>query len=156
MLFAAQIAGSLDHRLALVLYLLLLLAAACPAVMAWLRVLPTEREPFAVPGETPDKEERDAFAIFLLANISLSLLLRIPGVDSAALAGHLAKWLAADWSNHVVMVGFIWFGFIPGLAAAYALIRPNPLRWPLVIGGALTLCLWLVSPFLLASIRGAE
>jgi len=156
MLLAAQITGGLDHRLALILYLLLLLAAASPVVIAWLRVLPAEREPFAAPGEKPQKEERDAFAIFLLANISLSLLLRIPGVDSAALAGHAAKWFPAEWANHVVMVGFIWFGFIPGLAAAYALIRANPVRWPLVIGGILTLGLWLAAPFLIAAIRGAE
>jgi hypothetical protein len=156
MFLAVQNAGGLDHRLALVLYLLLLLAAACPVLMAWLRLLPAEREPFAAPGEKPQNEEHDAFAIFLLANISLSLLLRIPGMDSAALAAHAAKWLPPDWANHVVMVGFIWFGFIPGLAAAYALIRPNPVRWPLVIAGVLTLGLWLAAPFLLATIRGAE
>jgi hypothetical protein len=156
MIVTAQIAGGLDHRLALVLYLLLLLATAWPVVTAWLRVLPAEREPFAAADETSQKEERDAFAIFLLANVSLSLLLRIPGVDSGALAGYLAKWLPADWANHVVMVGFIWFGFIPGLAAAYALIRPNPLRWPLAIGGALALGLWLAAPFLSAAIRGSE
>jgi hypothetical protein len=156
LLFATQTAGGLDHRLALVLYLLLLLAAAWPVVTAWLRVLPAEREPFATADETSPKEERDAFAIFLLANISLSLLLRIPGVDSGALASYLAKWLPEDWANHVVMVGFIWFGFIPGLAAAYALIRPNPLRWPLAIGGTLTLGLCLAAPFLFAAIRGSE
>jgi hypothetical protein len=155
MLLAAQITGGLDHRLALVLYLLLLLAAACSVVMAWWRVLPAEREPFAAPGET-QQAERDGFAIFLLANISVSLLLRIPGVDSGALAGYLAEWLRSDWANHIVMVGFIWFGFIPGLAAAYALIRSNPLRWPLAIGGSLTLGLWLSAPFLLAAIRGSE
>jgi hypothetical protein len=156
MLPATQIAGALDHRLALVLYLLLLLAAAWPVAMAWLRVLPADRDPFAAPDDTPNREEQDAFAIFLLVNISLSLLLRIPGVNSGALARHLAKWLATDWANHVVMVGFIWFGFIPGLAAAYALIRPNPLRWPLVVGGVLTLGLWLAAPFLLAAIGGAQ
>jgi hypothetical protein len=156
MLFAVQIAGVLDHRLALVLYSLLLLAAASPVAIAWLKVLPAEREPFAAAGEAPHKEERDAFAIFLLANITFSLLLRVPGVNSPAFVGQLAKWLPADWSNHVVMVSFIWFGFIPGLAAAYALIRPNPLRWPLAIGGALTLCLWLAAPFLLAAIHGTQ
>jgi len=156
MIVTAQIAGGLDHRVALVLYLLLLLATAWPVVTAWLRLLPAEREPFAAAEETSQKEERDAFAIFLLANISLSLLLRIPGVDSVALAGYLAKWLPGDWAKHVVMVGFIWFGFIPGLAAAYALIRPNPLRWPLAIGGALALALWLAAPFLSAAIRGSE
>jgi hypothetical protein len=156
MIFAAQIAGGLDHRLALVLYLLLLLAAAWPVVTAWLRVLPAESEPFAAADTTPQNEERDAFAIFLLANITLSLLLRIPGVSAERLSAPLGKLLSPEWANHIVMVGFIWFGFIPGLAAAYALIRTNPLRWPLIVGGAVTLTLWLTSPFLLGSIRGAE
>ena len=156
MIFATQIAGGLDHRLALVLYLLLLLVAAWPVVTAWLRVLPAEREPFAAADETSQKEERDAFPIFLLANVTFSLLLRIPGVSTERLSAPLTKLLSAEWANHVVMIGFIWFGFIPGLAAAYALIRPNPLRWPLAIGGVSTLGLWLASPFLLAAIRGSE
>jgi hypothetical protein len=146
----------LDHRLALVLYVLLLLAAAAPIVVAWLRLLPPEREPFAMLGEKMDREDRDSFATFLLVNITLSLLLRIPGVNTEALSVPLTKWLAPELANHVVMVGFIWFGFIPGLAAAYSLIRRNSLRWPLVFGGAFTLLLSLVSPALLGLIRGAK
>jgi hypothetical protein len=147
---------ALDHRLALVLYVMLLLAAAAPIVVGWMRLLPPEREPFAMPGEKADREDRDVFAIFLLVNITLSFLLRVPGVNADALSVPLTKWLAPEWANHLVMVGFIWFGFIGGLAAAYSLIRRNPLRWPLVIGGALTLCLSLVSPLLLGAIRGTE
>jgi hypothetical protein len=156
LIFATQIAGGLDHRLALVLYLLLLLAAAWPVATAWLRLLPAEREPFAAADEPSQKEERDAFAIFLLANITLSLLLRIPGLSIEKLSAPLTKLLSTEWSNHVVMISSIWCGFIPGLAAAYALIRPNPLRWPLAIAGALTLSLWLASPFLIAAVRGSE
>jgi hypothetical protein len=146
----------LDHRLALVLYVLLLLAAAVPVVIGWLRLLPPEREPFALPGETQPEDDGDVFAVFLLVNVTLSLFLRLPGVNAEALSAPLTKWLAPDWTNHVVMVGFIWFGFIGGLAAAYSLIRRNPLRWPLVFGGAFTVLLSLVSPVLLASIRGPE
>ena len=147
---------ALDHRLALILYVLLLLAAAAPIIIAWLRLLPPEREPFAVPGEKLNRDERDVFAIFLLVNITLSLLLRVPGVNTESLAPALTKWLAPDWANHVVMVGLIWFGFIGGLAAAYSLIRKNPLRWPLVTGGAFTLLLSFLSPFLVGAIRGTE
>lgn len=147
---------ALDHRLALVLYLLLLLAAAAPILVGWMRLLPPEREPFATPGEKVDRADGDAFAIFLLINITLSLFLRIPGVSTAALSEPLKKWLAPEWANHVMMIGFIWFGFIGGLAAAYSLIRKNPLRWPLVIGGVLTLCLSLVAPFLLGAIGAAQ
>jgi hypothetical protein len=147
---------AIDHRLALVLYVLLLLAAAAPVVTGWLRLLPPEAEPFANPGEKPNRDERDVFAVFLLANITLSLLLRVPGVKAEALSAWLTKWLAPEWANHLVMVAFIWFGFIGGLAAAYSLIRRNPLRWPLVLGGALTLLLSLVSPILARVIRSTE
>lgn len=144
----------LDHRLALVLYVLLLLAAAAPIVIGWLRLLPPEREPFALPGEMRREDDRDVFAVFLLVNITLSLLLGIPGINADGVSVLLAKWISPEWANHVVMVGFIWFGFIGGLAAAYSLIRRNPLRWPLVVGGAFTLLLSLASPVLLRSIRG--
>lgn len=147
---------AIDHRLAFVLYVLLLLAAAAPVVTGWLRLLPPEREPFANPGEKPNRDHPDLFAVFLLANITVSLFLRVPGVNAEALSAWLTKWLAPEWADHVLAVGFIWFGFIGGLAAAYPLIRRNPLRWPLVLGGTLTLLLSLVSPFLAQVIRSTE
>ena len=147
---------AIDHRLALLLYVLLLLAAAVPVAIAWLLLLPPEREPFASPDEKPSGNERDIFAVFLLVNITLSLLLRISGIDADALSVPLAKWISPEWANHVVRVGFIWFGFIGGLAAAYSLIRKNILRWPLVFGGGFTLLLSLVAATLASAIRAAE
>jgi hypothetical protein len=147
---------AIDHRLALLLYVLLLLAAAAPVAIAWLLLLPPEPEPFASPGEKPSHDNRDVFAVFLLVNITLSLLLRVPGVDVDALSLPLARWISPQWANHVVKIGSIWFGFIGGLAAAYSLIRKNPLRWPLVFGGALTLLLSLTAATLASAIRAAE
>lgn len=147
---------ALDHRLALVLYVVLLLAAAAAIVIAWLRLLPPEPEPFAISNESMGRDDGDAFAVFLLVNITLSLLLRTPGVNTAALSVALTKWLTPEWADHVVRVGFIWFGFIAGLASVYSVIRKNPLRWPLVAGGVLTLALWLSGPYLVGAIRGAQ
>jgi len=147
---------AMDHRLALVLYVLLLLAAAVPVAIAWLLVLPPEREPFASSGERPRRGDRDVFAVFLLVNITLSLLLRIPGIDAGALSVPLAKWISPEWATHAVKIGLIWFAFIGGLAAAYSLIRNNPLRWPLVFAGAFTLLLSLVASTLASAIRAAE
>ena len=147
---------AIDHRLALVLYVLLLLAAVATVATGWLRLIPPEREPFANSGQRPIGSEPDLFAAFLLANVTVGLLLRFPGVNAEELSAWLAKWLAPAWANHVVMVSFIWFGFAGGLAAAYSLIRTNPLRWPLVLGGILTLALSLVSPFLAQAIRSTE
>src|SRR5262244_3520286 len=97
---------ALDHRLALVLYVVLLLAAAAAIVIAWLRLLPPEPEPFAISNESMGRDDGDAFAVFLLVNITLSLLLRTPGVNTAALSVALTKWHTPECADHVVGVGF--------------------------------------------------
>jgi hypothetical protein len=152
----ATILASLDARLALVLYTLLLLAATAPIGLCWLRLLPSEREPFQRPDSEQPKQPRDAFAIFLLVNVSLSLLLRIPGVDVGWLSRWIASQLPQEWATHAPMIGSIWFGFIPGLAAAYSAVRANPIRVPLLVGAALSLVLWLAGPWFLGSIAGSS
>jgi hypothetical protein len=149
---ASVIFPALDARVALVLFVLLLVAAAAPIVLGWLALLPSEREPFAL---ASSKKPRDPFAIFLLVNISISLLLRIPGLDAVPLLSHITRLLPAEWSENTLMIASIWFGFIPGLAAAYSAVRANPIRWQLLVGGVLTLVLWLAGPWLLTAIFGA-
>jgi hypothetical protein len=153
--FASEIFLALDARLALVLFVLLLAAAAAPIVLGWLTLLPSEREPFAFPGESSGKKARDPFAIFLLANISISLLLRIPGLDAARLSSHIVRLLPPQWSENALMIAFVWFAFIPGLAAAYSAVRANPIRLQLLIGGVLGLVLWLAGRWLLNAISTA-
>jgi hypothetical protein len=148
--------ATLDPRLALVLFLLLLLAAAAPIVWGWLAVLPAEREPFARSGETRATRSRDPFAIFLLLNISASLLLRIPGLDIASIVSRAESMLPPEWAQHAVMIGYIWFGFVPGLGAAYSVVRANPLRLQLLVGGVLTLLLWFAGPWLIHEITGGS
>jgi hypothetical protein len=152
--FTATFPSLLDERVALVLFILLLVAAATPIVIGWLRLLPSEGEPFATPGETQTERARDGFAIFLLANITLGLLVRIPGVEALRLSSHIIKLLPPDWADNTHMVVSIWFGSVPGLAAAYSAVRANPIRLPLLVGGVLTLILWFAGPWLLASIVG--
>jgi hypothetical protein len=153
--FASMIFVALDARLALVSLILLLAAAAVPIVLGWMALLPAEREPFAAPGEAPNKKPRDAFATFLLANISIALLLWIPVLDAAPLSSHIARLIPNDWPEEIAMVAAIWFAFIPGLAAAYSAVRANPIRWQLLVGGVLALVLWLVGPWLLQAIAGS-
>jgi hypothetical protein len=150
--FAPIISVALDARLALVLLILLLIAAAAPIVLGWMALLPAERDPFAPAGESRSKKPRDPFAIFLLANISVGLLLRIPGVHAGWLSSQVTKLLPPDWTENTLIIGAVWFGFIPGLAAAYSAVRANPIRWQLLVGGVLTLILWLVGPWLLNAI----
>jgi hypothetical protein len=156
MFIATAIVAVLEPRLALLLFVLLLLAAAVPIVAGWLSLLPAEREPFAVPGADRGRKSRDAFAVFLLANISFSVILRAPGFHAARLSWHITELLPPEWGDHLVMIGFIWFGFVPGLAAAYAAVRANPMRLPLLFGGALTLILWLAGPWLLKFVATAS
>ncbi len=156
MLIAAAIAFAMDARLALVLFILLLLGAAGSIVVGWLALLPAEREPFARLGEGRIEKPRDAFAIFLLVNLSLALLLRVPGFNGTPLSFYLATIIPPDWADHALMTWFIWFGFISGLAAIYAAVRANPIRAPLIVGGVLTIILWLAGPLLLATIAGAK
>lgn len=150
--FASVIFLALDARLALVLFMPLLMAAAAPIVLGWMALLPDEREPFASSGEIRSNEPRDPFAIFLLANISVCLLLRIPGIHAEWLSSQLTRLLPPDWAENSIMIAAIWFGFIPALAAAYSAVRANPIRWQLFVGGILTLILWLVGPWLLHAI----
>jgi hypothetical protein len=156
MLMASEIILTMDARVALLLFLVLLLAAATPIVLGWMALLPDEREPFTRPGEIPAKKIRDRFAIFLLANISVSLLLCVPGFDAHPLSSKIVKLLQPDWAENAMMIVFIWFGFIPGLAAAYSAVRANPIRLYLLAGGALTLVVWFVGPWLLGAIAGAQ
>ena len=152
---ATVIFVGLDARLALVLLILLLMAAAAPIVFGWMALLPAERDPFAPAGEPRSKKPRDAFAIFLLVNISAGLLLRIPGVHAEWLSSQVTRLLPPDWAENAVMIGPLWFGFVPGLAAAYSAVRANPIRWQLLVGGVLTLILWLVGPWLLNAISSS-
>ena len=156
MLIAAAIVIAMDARLALVLFVLLMLGAAGAIVLGWLALLPAEREPFAVPGEARIKKPRDAFAIFLLVNLSLAVMLRFPGFSGTPLSFYLAAIIPPEWSDHALMIAFIWFGFVSGLAVVYAAVRANPIRLPLIVGGVLTLILWLAGPWLLAAIAGAQ
>ena len=143
---------SLDARLTLVLLILLLTSAAAPIVLGWMALLPAERDPFAPAAEARSKKPRDAFAIFLLANISVGLLLRIPGGHAEWLSSQVTRLLPPDWMENALMIGSVWFAFIPGLAAAYSAVRANPIRWQLLVGGILTLILWLAGPWLLNAI----
>lgn len=156
MLNAAAIFLLLAPPIALLLSLLLLIAAAAPIVLGWISLLPAEREPFARPGEPRKMPARDPFAIFLLVNITVSLLLRVPGFDANPLFAKIAGLLPPDWANNAMMIAFIWFGFIPGLAAAYSLLRANPIRWQLLAGGVLTLVLWFAEPWLVSAIASAN
>jgi len=152
----------IDHRLALLALAALLLAAAAPLACAWARLLPEEPPPFEVAAAGPPAEDlapnwkravkKDRFAVFLLVYVTLSYVLRFPGLPLAASLQWLSTLLPADYFNWTVLGGRWFFVVVPGLAAAYSALRPNPVRIALIIGGLLVLVLWLVTPALRAAI----
>ena len=107
--------------------------------------------------ENHEKCRRGIPSLFFCSSTSrVSLLLRVPGVDANPLFAKIVGLLPPDWANNAMMIAFIWFGFIPGLAAAYSLVRANPIRWQLLAGGVLTLVLWFAEPWLVSAIAGAN
>ena len=154
----------IDHRLALAALAALLIAAAAPLAYAWAKLLPEEPPPFEVPAVSPPVEDlassrksaakRDPFAVFLLVCVTLSYVLRFPGLPLAAALQRLSTLLPADYLNWTVVGGRWFFVVVPVVAAAYSALRPNPMRSALIVGGLLVLALWLVSPMLRATIAG--
>jgi hypothetical protein len=155
----------IDHRLALLALAALLIAAAAPLAYAWTRLLPEEPPPFGVPAVSPAAEDlapnpkspakKDFAAVFLLVCVTLSYVLRFPGLPLVAGLQWLSTSLPADCFNWTLLAGRCFFVVVPGVAAAYSALRPNPMRIALIIGGLLVLALWLVSPMLRAAIATA-
>jgi hypothetical protein len=152
----------IDHRLALVAFAALLIAAAAPLASAWARLLPEEPPPFGLPpspappgqmSSNPETRRKgDPFAIFLLLCVTLSFLLKFPGLPVAALLQSLSLWMPREDFNWLVLGARAFFVVVPGLAAVYSAIRPNPIRIPLIAAGVFVILLWLLSPMLRVAI----
>jgi len=144
--------GYLSPRLAAFLLLALLLGAAIPLALAWVTILPPEREPFSRPDLPHHRARFDRPSTFFLINVSLSLLVAVPRIADTLHLSTLAQFLPGNWSEHIAMIVLIWLVFVPALAAAYSAVRPNPIRKHLIVGGILILVLWLLSPTLIGSL----
>ncbi len=152
----------IDHRLALLALAALLVSAAAPLAYAWARLLPEEPPPFEVPAAAPAPEElesnqktavkKDPFAVFLLVCVTLSYVLRFPGLPVSTGLQWLSTLLPMDYFHWTVLGGRAFFVVVPGLAAAYSALRPNPVPIALIASGLLVMALWLVSPAFRAAI----
>jgi len=145
--------GHLPPRLAAFLMMALLVAAAIPLALAWVSLLPPEREPFSRPDLPRPRAPRcDRFATFLLTNVSLSIFAAIPRIADTLHLDSFPPLFSRSWILHIEMVLSIWLVFVPALAAAYSAVRSNPIRKHLIVGGILVLILWFLSPTLLNSL----
>jgi hypothetical protein len=150
----------LDHRLAFLALVVLLLAAATPLAFAWARVIPEERPSFEIEPapvrplkgraarEESPRQKRDSIAIVLLVFVTLGYLIQFPGVP---------RHSALQWLNNTFpAIAPIWMSLGAEVLAAvvsvgvasYAFSKPSPLRIPLGVGAVLVLLLWLLTPFL--------
>jgi hypothetical protein len=131
----------------------LLVGAALPLALAWVSILPPEREPFSRPDlPRPGAPRRDRFSIFLLVNVSFSMIAAIPRFADTLHLDSLSRLFPRPWVEQIEIIVSIWLIFVPALAAAYSAVRSNPIRKHLILGGVLVLALWLLSPTLLSSL----
>ena len=158
----------LDHRLAFLFLAALHLGTAVPLAFGWVRLLPEEAPPFQIDrastrrwsiyAHSSEDEEnpRDPLAIVLLICVTASYAVQIPGVPRSFAFGSIPTVIpqdASDWARFALT----WFlVVVPGFSAAYSLLRPNFLRFPLMAAGVLILLLWLVSAPLRAALEAVS
>ncbi len=158
-MFAAMI---LDPGLAFVFLCMLVVGAAVPLAIGWVRVLPEDEPSFAShevssQGSTEEAKTRkhDPFAIVLLAIVTFSYVLQFPGLRGDAALHWLAARMPENWLSWILLAGRAFFVVTPGLAACYSVVQPNSLRVPLIGSGILVLLLWLLQPMLFAAMTAS-
>jgi hypothetical protein len=164
-MFAALV---LDHRLAFLFLAALSLGTAVPLAFGWARIVPEEPPPFGTSedslrgrgDEPPAKklmsERRDPFAIVLLLCVTVSFVCQLPGIPPNVGFGSIAMVIPDGTEGWIEFAGIWFLVLIPGFAAAYAILRPNFLRVPLIAAGFLVLLLWLLVAPLRAALEAAS
>ena len=163
----------LDPLLALVVLSALIIGAAIPLAIAWVRILPEETPPFNFQKpEFPAAQKKSSygfdyvpppyvpkrlrFSVVLLVALSVCFVLELPGIPRnigfrsipAAIPLHPKGWI-----EFFLIIFFI---AVPGVAIAHSFLKPNLLSIPLIVAGALVLLLWLLSSPLSIALTGAS
>jgi hypothetical protein len=149
-------------RAAFVALVALVVAAGIPLAFAWARVLPEDAPPFKIePGSYPSvdfepaapfpKRNRDVISVALLLCITLTYLIRFPGMPLSVFTAWLASITSANAAGNLIVAARIFLLIGTGLAACIAAVRPGRLRTPLIAAAGLTLLLWLLGPILQAA-----
>jgi hypothetical protein len=153
--------GAVEHRAAFVALIALVVGAGIPLAYAWARVLPEDAPPFKIePGSFPSvdlepapanpakKSPRDLISQALLLCITLTYLIRFPGMPLAALIHGLQSAFSTATGNGIASAVRIFLLTGTGIAACVAAVRPGRMRVPLISAAALALLLWLLGPIL--------
>jgi hypothetical protein len=155
---------SLDHRLAFVLLVALVLGAAIPLALAWARILPEERPPFETgsatgrpaqaeaPKGAPPRSRRDPIALGLLVFVTLCYLVRFPGFPWPATLAWLHSILPEPLADWALLGGKVTLIAATAAAVCFSALRPHPSRVALGVSAALVLLLWFLAPPLYAAL----
>jgi|SRR3954451_6804779 hypothetical protein len=158
------LAGLAPYQLAFAAYTAVLVGTAIPLGYAWARVLPEDAPAFKIePGSFPavDLEpvdppathrNADLLSLGLLLCVTLTYLLRFPGIPLGAFLHWIHSVIPAAAANSIIFGGKIILVVGTALAACLATVRPGPMRVPLVTAASLVLTLWLLGPILHAAL----
>ncbi len=150
----------MDHRVAFIALVALLIGAGIPLAYAWARLLPEDAPPFPIepgsfpsveheaPQEQPSRKKDNFVAVPLLFCLTITFVFRIPGFPGGTVLAWIGKTIpetSGQWSSltaHIV-VALIAIG-----AGVFGALRPGPLRIPFIAAGALILVVWFLGPML--------
>jgi hypothetical protein len=156
----------MDHRLALITLVALLIGAGTPLAFAWARLLPEDAPPFPiepgsfpsvdheVPQELPSRNKDWWIAAPLLFCLTIAFVFRVPGFPSGTVLAWVGGTIPGATAHWAVITVQVIVTLIAVGAGAFAALRPGPLRIPLIAAGAMTLILWFVAPLLQTAMLG--
>jgi hypothetical protein len=158
----------MDHRLAFVALVALLIGAGTPLAFAWARLLPEDAPPFPIepgsfpsvdhetPEEKPSRKKDYLIAAPLLLCLTIAFVFRVPGFPGTTVLGWFGGTLPGLDAHSSTIVVHVIVALIAVGVTVFGALRPGPLRIPLIACGALILLLWFVAPLLqTAMLNGA-
>jgi hypothetical protein len=159
----------MDHRLAFLVLVGLLVGAGVPLAFGWARLLPEERPPFPIePGSFPSVDEEVApepsgkprweptVSVILLSCLALTFAIRVPGFPSARLAHWLGSIVSSSTEHWLFVSARIVLPVVSAAAGVYGALRPGSLRVPLLAAAVLVLLLWFLGPVLQLAVLGGS
>jgi hypothetical protein len=159
----------IDHRVALVALVGLLVAAGVPLAFGWARLLPEEPPPFPIePGSFPFVDEElprtlsgkarwePLLAVILLGCLTVAYAIRFPGFPSARLVRWLDAMVSGSTEHWLFVSANVAVPVVSVAAGVYAAFRPGSLRIPLLAAAVLVLLLWFLAPMLHLAVLGGS
>jgi hypothetical protein len=151
---------ALDHRIAFVALVALIVGGAIPLAFAWARILPEDRPPFEIeppsypnveiepPPATPASAKRNLVAILLLIALTVAYVFQFPGFPRDAIFRWLVSIFSSDPAPWISLVAEALAVVTAIGAVVYAILRPGRLRTPLISAAVLVAMLWILAAFL--------